>query len=82
MIAWGLSLERPTMIMYDVDNIRDLFGSKIQVSTVGRCSLTPGEPRIDRRLTTGRPQVDPRLTQGSFQVHPRFAPGSPRPNRA
>lgn len=34
VIAWGLSLERPTMIMYGINNIRDLFGSKIQMSTV------------------------------------------------
>ena len=27
VIAWGLSLERPTMILYGIDNIRDLFGS-------------------------------------------------------
>ena len=34
VIAWGLSLERPTMIMYGIDNIRDLFGSKMQLSSV------------------------------------------------
>jgi len=34
VIAWGLSLERPTMIMYGINNIRDLFGSKIQIDTV------------------------------------------------
>jgi phenylalanyl-tRNA synthetase alpha chain len=28
VIAWGLSLERPTMIKYRIDNIRDLFGHK------------------------------------------------------
>ncbi len=28
-IAWGLSLERPTMILYGIDNIRDLFGHKV-----------------------------------------------------
>ncbi|KAL0334733.1 UNVERIFIED_CONTAM: Phenylalanine--tRNA ligase alpha subunit, cytoplasmic [Sesamum radiatum] len=28
VIAWGLSLERPTMILYGIDNIRDLFGHK------------------------------------------------------
>ena len=26
VIAWCLSLERPTMITYSCDNIRDLFG--------------------------------------------------------
>ena len=34
VIAWGLSLERPTMIMYGIDNISDLFGSKMQMSSV------------------------------------------------
>uniref|UniRef100_A0A7N0T1J4 phenylalanine--tRNA ligase n=1 Tax=Kalanchoe fedtschenkoi TaxID=63787 RepID=A0A7N0T1J4_KALFE len=29
VIAWGLSLERPTMILYGIDNIRDLFGHKV-----------------------------------------------------
>ena len=29
VIAWGLSLERPTMIKYGIDNIRDLFGSGV-----------------------------------------------------
>ena len=33
VIAWGLSLERPTMIYYSVDNIRDLFGHKVNIST-------------------------------------------------
>jgi len=28
VIAWGLSLERPTMIRYGVKNIRDLVGHK------------------------------------------------------
>lgn len=34
VIAWGLSLERPTMIMFGIDNIRDLFGSKMQINSV------------------------------------------------
>jgi len=33
VIAWGLSLERPTMIYYDVKNIRDLFGHKVAISS-------------------------------------------------
>lgn len=33
VIAWGLSLERPTMIYYNVENIRDLFGHKVNIST-------------------------------------------------
>ncbi|XP_059647677.1 phenylalanine--tRNA ligase alpha subunit, cytoplasmic-like [Cornus florida] len=34
VIAWGLSLERPTMILYHIDNIRDLFGHKVDLSLI------------------------------------------------
>ncbi|OMJ71033.1 hypothetical protein SteCoe_30854 [Stentor coeruleus] len=34
VIAWGLSLERPTMIQYGLDNIRDLFGSKADLNYI------------------------------------------------
>lgn len=33
-IAWGLSLERPTMILYKIDNIRDLFGHKVDLHMI------------------------------------------------
>ncbi|EGT32811.1 CBN-FARS-1 protein [Caenorhabditis brenneri] len=32
--GYGLSLERPTMIKYGINNIRDLFGSKIDLEVV------------------------------------------------
>ncbi|XP_065841072.1 phenylalanine--tRNA ligase alpha subunit-like [Oscarella lobularis] len=34
VIAWGLSLERPTMIKYGISNIRDLFGHKVDLQMV------------------------------------------------
>lgn len=34
VIAWGLSLERPTMILYGIGNIRDLFGHRVSLATV------------------------------------------------
>ncbi|XP_043281076.1 phenylalanine--tRNA ligase alpha subunit isoform X2 [Venturia canescens] len=34
VIAWGLSLERPTMIKYNLNNIRDLVGSKVDLQMV------------------------------------------------
>jgi len=34
VIAWGLSLERPTMIQYGVSNIRELFGHKVSVKYI------------------------------------------------
>ena len=38
-IAWGLSLERPTMILYGIDNIRDLFGHKVFAVCNGLCGM-------------------------------------------
>eukprot|EP00112_Aurelia_sp_Birch-Aquarium-sp1_P004668 Seg1528.8 transcript_id=Seg1528.8/GoldUCD/mRNA.D3Y31 product="Phenylalanine-tRNA ligase alpha subunit A" protein_id=Seg1528.8/GoldUCD/D3Y31 len=34
VIAWGLSLERPTMIKYGISNIRDLIGHKVDLEMV------------------------------------------------
>ncbi|XP_034939536.1 phenylalanine--tRNA ligase alpha subunit isoform X2 [Chelonus insularis] len=34
VIAWGLSLERPTMIKYKLDNIRDLVGPRVDLQMV------------------------------------------------
>ncbi|CAG8543974.1 15932_t:CDS:10 [Funneliformis caledonium] len=34
VIAWGLSLERPTMIKYGIDNIRELLGHKVNLSMI------------------------------------------------
>ena len=45
VIAWGLSLERPTMIQYQVKNIRELFGHMISVKDVRKnkiCKFTAG----------------------------------------
>eukprot|EP00914_Ancora_sagittata_P016846 GHVO01033369.1.p1 GENE.GHVO01033369.1~~GHVO01033369.1.p1 ORF type:complete len:595 (+),score=108.40 GHVO01033369.1:266-1786(+) len=32
VLGWGLSLERPTMIRYNIENIRDMFGAKAKLS--------------------------------------------------
>ena len=34
VIAWGLGLERPTMIYYGLDKIRDLFGHEVSLTSV------------------------------------------------
>jgi len=39
VIAWGLSVERPTMIKYNCDNIRDLFGHKIDLNATKSAPL-------------------------------------------
>ena len=34
VIAWGLSLERPTMIKYGINNIRELIGPKVNLNMI------------------------------------------------
>lgn len=34
VVAWGIGLERPTMMLYGIPNIRELFGSKMDVNTL------------------------------------------------
>jgi len=44
VIGFGLSLERPTMIKYKIDNIRDLVGHKVDLHMVNRNPIC----RIDK----------------------------------
>jgi len=39
VIAWGLSLERPTMIKYGYRTIRDLFGHKVKLNLIAQHPL-------------------------------------------
>ncbi|KAL1509858.1 hypothetical protein ABEB36_004533 [Hypothenemus hampei] len=39
VIAWGLSLERPTMIKYGFNNIRDLVGPKVDLDMVQKSPI-------------------------------------------
>ena len=39
VIAWGLSLERPAMLLFQCSNIRDLCGHKVDAKWVRNCSL-------------------------------------------
>ena len=44
VIAWGFGLERPTMIHYNLRNIRDLFGHKVALSSTKKnkiCYIVP-----------------------------------------
>jgi phenylalanyl-tRNA synthetase alpha chain len=38
-IAWGLSLERPTMIKYALSNIHDLFGHKVSLNFIKKAPI-------------------------------------------
>ncbi|KAJ3283801.1 hypothetical protein HK104_010224 [Borealophlyctis nickersoniae] len=44
VIAWGLSTERPTMIKYGINNIRDLVGHKCDLAMINRNPIC----RLDR----------------------------------
>ncbi|KAL9650900.1 hypothetical protein ABK040_016837 [Willaertia magna] len=44
VLAWGLSLERPTMIKYGIDNIRDLVGHAVDLQSVRKNPIC----RIDK----------------------------------
>lgn len=46
VIAWGLSLERPTMIKYGIDNIRELLGHKVSLSMVQTNPIC----RLDKKM--------------------------------
>eukprot|EP00051_Salpingoeca_urceolata_P027818 m.483420 g.483420 ORF g.483420 m.483420 type:complete len:512 (-) comp22936_c0_seq1:119-1654(-) len=47
VIAWGLSLERPTMIKYGYDNIRDLAGPKVSLSKAREQPICRMPPPLD-----------------------------------
>lgn len=38
-IAWGLSLERPTMIKYGINNIHELFGNKVDLRFIRKARI-------------------------------------------
>ncbi|KAG7208281.1 hypothetical protein KM043_014524 [Ampulex compressa] len=70
VIAWGLSLERPTMIKYGLNNIRDLVGPRVDMEMVYNnpiCRLdktsyggrTGGE-KLDRAQPAHLPDTDNR----------------------
>merc|ERR1711902_401343 len=53
VIAWGLSLERPTMIKYGIDNIRDLVGHKVDLNMVQKnplCRLEKSNDPSERQV--------------------------------
>ena len=54
VIAWGLSLERPTMIKYKIDNIRDLVGHKVDLNMVQKNPLC----RLDKSNDPSERQVE------------------------
>lgn len=45
VIAWGLSVERPTMIKYSIANIRDLFGHRVDIPFIKRSPIARFAPK-------------------------------------
>ncbi|XQJ29619.1 phenylalanyl-tRNA synthetase alpha chain, putative [Leishmania guyanensis] len=39
VMAWGLSLERPTMIKYGINNIHELFGHRVDIRSIKRAAI-------------------------------------------
>jgi len=48
VLGWGCSLERPTMIYYGLNNIRDLFGHKVHLK----------EQKIDEVCMLGKQNIE------------------------
>ncbi|XP_015187509.1 PREDICTED: phenylalanine--tRNA ligase alpha subunit isoform X1 [Polistes dominula] len=75
VIAWGLSLERPTMIKYGLNNIRDLVGHKIDLEMVYNnplCRLSKDSPQMkSTKIKTEKPlDVDnPKIKTEQSQCH-------------
>lgn len=46
VIAWGLGLERPTMIKYGISNIRDLLGHKVKIDMIKEYPIC----RLDKKM--------------------------------
>ncbi|KAG2176608.1 hypothetical protein INT44_007272 [Umbelopsis vinacea] len=46
VIAWGLGLERPTMVKYGISNIRDLLGHKVNLALIHDNAV----PRLDKKM--------------------------------
>lgn len=65
VIAWGLSLERPTMIYYSVKNIRDLFGHKVAISSTKRnpICMIQEEKDVEQQAPTDYSALEARLSQ-------------------
>ncbi|KAF7725882.1 Phenylalanyl-tRNA synthetase, beta subunit, cytoplasmic [Apophysomyces ossiformis] len=51
VIAWGLGLERPTMVKYGISNIRDLLGHKVNLAMIKDYPVCRLDKKMGRELT-------------------------------
>ena len=66
VIAWGLSLERPTMIKYGLNNIRDLVGHRVDLGMVRRnplCRLDQSTDGVERQVNLLSKRFDKMLSR-------------------
>lgn len=61
VIAWGISLERPTMIKYNIKNIRTLFGHRVKVTKTRASPMC----RFDKSTAGVSPITGPTRADGS-----------------
>ncbi|RKP12214.1 tRNA synthetases class II core domain (F)-domain-containing protein [Piptocephalis cylindrospora] len=64
VLGWGLSLERPTMIKYGIDNIRELLGHKVDLGMIQRNPLC----RLDKKMGKERYMEDEPVDPSSVKV--------------
>ncbi|KAI9146547.1 hypothetical protein BKA69DRAFT_1171634 [Paraphysoderma sedebokerense] len=58
VIAWGLSLERPTMIKYGIDNIRELLGHKVDLEMIKENPICRLDKKMGKELSTITPDAE------------------------
>ena len=62
VIAWGFGLERPTMIHYNLRNIRELFGHKVSLSSTKKnkiCYIVPDNSKEPEEKEAQKTDVAP-----------------------
>ncbi|ORX80740.1 hypothetical protein K493DRAFT_242506 [Basidiobolus meristosporus CBS 931.73] len=59
VIAWGLSLERPTMIKYDIDNIRELLGHKVDLAMIKTNPVCRLDKKMGKELEGEESKAEP-----------------------
>ncbi|KAF5307330.1 hypothetical protein FQR65_LT07047 [Abscondita terminalis] len=72
VIAWGLSLERPTMIKYGYNNIRDLVGPKVDLQMIHNTPIC----RLDKLKLTSIPFKSGKHTTRNSLIGVNFSPGT------
>jgi len=73
VIAWGIGLERPTMILYDFDNIRDLFGHGVSLKLIANSPFC----RLDKPKASGAHDATTTTTAAAAGVSAAVSAAAP-----